>query len=234
MGKFFFILIVFTVIVCFNSNAQNDSTKNTTDTTILHQPPSEQLVNNGKEILLDTLQPKKDSATKALAKKDSTLKKKHIPRKATLRSAIIPGWGQAYNHEYWKIPIVYGALAVPGSLFVYNNKWYQRTKKAYNILVNGLDTASIDPKLQGLDPATLQYYRNTFRKDRDYSVLFFLLVWGLNVADATVFAHLKNFDVSNDLTMHIEPDYNIDTKSPSLSLAFNLKNKQVKMLPSSF
>jgi hypothetical protein len=191
-------------------------------------------VNNGKVILLDTLKPKKDSVTTALAKKDSTLKAKHNPQKATRHSAIIPGWGQAYNEQYWKIPIVYGALAVPAGLFIYNNKWYQKTKDAYEILVNGGDTSAIDPKLQGLSPETLQYYRNDFRKNRDYSTIFFLLVWGLNIVDATVSAHLKDFDVSNDLSMHIQPDYNIYTKSPSLSVALNLKEKQHKMLPASF
>ena len=222
------ILILFSTLVCFTLNAQTDSTSKLT------KPDSATKVNNGKEILLDTLTAKNNKATKALAKRDSTLAKKHDPRKATIRSAIIPGWGQAYNHEYWKIPIVYGALAVPGSLFIYNNKWYQKTKDAYSILLNMGDTNSIDPKLKGLSPATLQYYRNSFRKDRDYSVLFFLLVWGLNVADATVFGNLKDFDVSRDLSMHISPDYNIDTKSPALSLAFNFKNRQPKTLPSSF
>lgn len=193
-------------------------------------------VNNGKEILLDTLKPNKDSASVTIAKKDSVLRKTHDPHKATIRSAIIPGWGQAYNREYWKIPIVYGALAVPASLFVYNNTWYQRTKKAYTILVNN-DTANFDkinPKLKALDAADLQYYRNDFRRNRDYSALFFLLVWGLNVADATVFAHLKSFNVSDDLSMRIKPDFNLDTKRPALSVALNLKDRQHKMLPSSF
>ncbi|MEP6466571.1 MAG: DUF5683 domain-containing protein [Parafilimonas sp.] len=213
---YFFILIIFCCAFSVKSFAQNDSSTK---------------VNNGKEILLDTLKPKNDNTTKALAKRDSTLMKKHDPHKATLRSAIIPGWGQAYNHEYWKIPIVYGALAVPGSLFIYNNKWYQKTKQAYTILVDSLDQSKIDPKLQGLSPETLQYYRNSFRKDRDYSVLFFFLVWGLNVADATVFGNLKDFDVSRDLSLHISPDYNLDTKSPALSFAFSFKNRQPKALP---
>ena len=222
-----FILILFSSVVCLKLNAQTDSTN-------LIKTDSATKVNNGKEILLDTLKPKKDSASVALAKKDSVLAKKHDARKATLRSAIIPGWGQAYNREYWKIPIVYGALAVPGSLFIYNNKWYQKTKQAYTILVDSLDQTKIDPKLKGLSPETLQYYRNSFRKDRDYSVLFFLLVWGLNVVDATVFGNLKDFDVSRDLSLHISPDYNLDTKSPALSLAFSFKNRQTKTLPSSF
>jgi len=222
MRLFYFILIIFFSVISIRSVAQKDSIPK---------------VNNNKVVLLDTLKPTKDSVTTALAKSDSTLKAKQFdPHKATIRSAIIPGWGQAYNHEYWKIPIVYGALAVPTSLFIYNNKWYQKTKEAYTILVNN-DTANfdkIDPKLVGLSPSDLQYYRNDFRKNRDYSVLFFLLVWGLNVADATVFAHLKGFNVSDDLSMRIQPDFNINTKSPALSVAFNLRDKGHRMLPSSF
>ena len=152
------ILIVCGSVIADRSVAQNDSTTK---------------VNNGKEILLDTLQPT------TLAKKDSISKPKHDPRIATKRSAILPGWGQAYNHQYWKIPIVYGALAVPAGLFIYNNTWYQRTKEGYDILVNGGDTSEIYPDLEGLDASTMQYYRNSFRKNRDYSVLFFLLVWAI-------------------------------------------------------
>ncbi|HEY6975249.1 MAG TPA: DUF5683 domain-containing protein [Chitinophagaceae bacterium] len=187
---------------------------------------------------------KKDS-TKKVAKdstpvlKDSLRKKKHDPAKATRRSAIIPGWGQAYNHEYWKIPIVYGALAIPAATFVYNNKWYKKTRDAYTIVVTG-DTSrydEIDPKLiskatgQPLSAQDLQYYRNAFRKDRDYSVLFFLIAWGVNIVDATVFGHLKDFDVSDELSMHVTPDYNPATKTVSVGFAFNLKTQQRKPLP---
>jgi phage FluMu gp28-like protein len=101
---------------------------------------------------------------------------------------VIPGAGQAYNGQYWKLPLVYGALAIPTSTFIYNNTWYKKTRDAYQIVINE-DTArydEIDPKLQGLDAQSLQYYRNDFRRNRDISVLFILLTWGLNVVDATV------------------------------------------------
>jgi len=218
MRAFYFVIsIIFFSATSLQLSAQKDSATK---------------VNNGKEILLDTLKPQKDSGSIMLAKKDSISKAKHDPRKATLRSAIIPGWGQAYNHQYWKIPIVYGALAVPASLFVYNNTWYQRTKDAYNILVNGGDSSKIHPDLQGISAESLQYYRNAFRKDRDYSVLFFLLVWGLNVADATVFAHLKDYDVGNDLSLHLQPDFN--GKTSSLSVMINFRTPPKNLLPSSF
>jgi hypothetical protein len=166
---------------------------------------------------------------------DTLLKHRHDPAKATRRSAIIPGWGQAYNRQYWKIPLVYAALGITAGTFVYNNKWYQRTKEAYDIVINERtdEYDKIDPKLQGLVdyPESLQYYRNDFRRNRDYSVLFFLLAWGLNVVDATVFGHLKDFDVSDDLSMHVKPTFDFSTKTPGLGVAFNFKSTQKKALP---
>jgi hypothetical protein len=164
-----------------------------------------------------------------------SLIKKHDPKKATRRSAIIPGWGQAYNREYWKIPLVYGALAIPAGLFVYNNNWYKKTKYAYeakyNAEVNNDTTglAAIDPQLKGLSSSSLQSYRNSFRRDRDYSILFFLLAWGLNVVDATVFGHLKDFDVSNDLSMNVKPNFNPTTRTPGLTLTFSPKKPEHKL-----
>jgi hypothetical protein len=148
---------------------------------------------------------------------DSIIKKRHDPAKATRRSAIIPGWGQAYNKQYWKIPLVYAALGITAATYVYNDKWYKKTRDAYEIVINE-DTANydqIDPKLKGLIayPESLQYYRNDFRRSRDYSILFFLIAWGLNVVDATVYGHLKDFDVSDDLSMRIKPTFDFKTKT---------------------
>jgi len=216
------ILFVYTFIA-FNLNAQNNK----------QQLANSTLIDTSIKVKADTTIPKDMTA------KDTIVKKKHDPAKATRRSAIIPGWGQAYNHQYWKIPIVYGVLAVPASTFIYNNKWYKKTKDAYEIVVNEETDRydEIDPKL--IDPATgmplsaqdLQYYRNTFRRDRDYSILFFLIAWGVNVVDATVFGHLKDFDVSDDLSMHLQPDYNPVTKQPGIGLAFNIKKQTKKTLP---
>ncbi|MEP6513759.1 MAG: DUF5683 domain-containing protein [Parafilimonas sp.] len=180
--------------------------------------------------VFDSVKKSADTVPAKLTQKDTLAKQLHDPRKATFRSAVIPGWGQAYNREYWKIPIVYGALSIPTATFIYNNTWYKRTKDAYNILVNN-DTShfgNIYPKLQGLSPESLQFYRNTFRKDRDYSVLWFFVIWGLNVVDATVFGHLKDFDVSDDLSLHLQPGYNPISKSANLGLVFKLKNSSHK------
>lgn len=172
---------------------------------------------------------KKDSTTPVSAIKKDTVPK-HNPRIATRRSAILPGWGQAYNKEYWKIPIVYGILSIPTVLYFYNNSYYKKTKFAYEARFkeqnnnDSTDVPLIDAQLKNLGITSLQSYRNAFRRDRDFSILWFLLAWGLQVADATVFAHLKQFDVSNDLSMEITPVFNPVTRTPGFGLTLNLKN----------
>jgi hypothetical protein len=211
-------IISFTVTSLY---AQNDK----------QQLSSTSIMDTSIKIKTDTTIIAKDSVPVT----DSIIKKRHDPAKATRRSAIIPGWGQAYNKQYWKIPLVYAALGITAATYVYNDKWYKKTRDAYSIVING-DTANydqIDPKLQGLItyPESLQFYRNDFRRNRDYSILFFLLAWGLNVVDATVYGHLKDFDVSDDLSMRIKPTFDFKTKTPGLGLAFNFKSTQHKPLP---
>ncbi|MBL0307275.1 MAG: hypothetical protein IPQ25_14960 [Chitinophagaceae bacterium] len=159
---------------------------------------------------------------------DSAMKA-HSPKKAALRSAILPGWGQVYNKKYWKVPIVYGALGVCGGVFFYNMGNYKDTRFAYrvkyNMRVNGTDSAlfsQIKPKLKPLDEESLRFYRNQFRRDIDYSALFFLLLWGLNVIDATVDAHLKSFDVSPELSLRIKPGYSDMARTNGLSLVMKI------------
>ena len=186
------------------------------------------------------LSPKNDTLIISdTANKSATIKKdtvaKHNPRIATRRSALIPGWGQAYNKEYWKIPIVYGILAIPTVLYFYNDSYYKKTKFAYEARFkeahkDSSDVPFIDAQLKNLSITSLQSYRNSFRRDRDYSILWFLLAWGLQVADATVFAHLKQFDVSSDLSMEVTPTFNPQTRTPGLGLTLNLKNQNRKQV----
>ncbi len=159
---------------------------------------------------------------------DSALKA-HSPRKAAIRSAILPGLGQIYNKKYWKLPIVYGALGTCGGIFVYNLKNYKDTRFAYrvkyNMQYNGTDSAlysSIRNNLKPLGLEELKYYRNSFRRDIDYSVLFFILLWGLNVVDATVDAHLKSFDVSPELSIRLKPGYSETARTSGLSLVMKI------------
>ncbi len=145
-----------------------------------------------------------------LSRYDSAMQA-HSPRVAAIRSAMLPGLGQIYNKKYWKVPIVYGGLGVSAGIFAFNIKWYNRTRYAYKVLFLK-DTANfskVHPKLKFLVDRNaldnLRSYRNQYRRDIDYSVLAFLLLWGLNVVDATVDAHLMSFDVSPDLSLIIKP-----------------------------
>jgi hypothetical protein len=140
---------------------------------------------------------------------DTVEKKRSVASKAALRSTILPGLGQAYNKKYWKIPIVYGVIAIPVSLFNYNSKWYNKTRTAYTIR-STKDSASfskIAPELIPLSDESLRLYRNEFRKNMDFSILGIILAWGLNIVDATVDGHLRGFDISDEVSLKVGPKF---------------------------
>jgi hypothetical protein len=174
-------------------------------------------------------------------KKVDSVVKVHSPRKAIIRSAIIPGWGQFYNKKYWKLPLVYGALGISGGVFFSNLKNYRDTRFAYKAMYKAslppfdpanprpgpyqdtTDIARIKPELRPYSLESLRYNRDEFRRYVDYSALVFILLWGLNVVDAAVDAHLKSFDVSPDLSMQIKPGYSNMAGTKGVSLVFNFK-----------
>lgn len=161
--------------------------------------------------------------------KDSTIKKDHSPRKAAIRSAILPGLGQIYNKKYWKLPIVYAGLGITGGIFFYNLNNYRDTRFAYkvkyNMRVHHTDSTlfqDIKEELQPLSEESLRVYRNRFRRDIDFSAIFFAIMWGLNVVDATVDAHLKGFDISPNLGLHIKAGYSDMAGTNGLSVVLSL------------
>ena len=164
------------------------------------------------------------------------------PRKAAIRSAILPGWGQVYNRKYWKLPIVYGALGTSAYVFFFNLNTYKDTRFAYrvkyNMRVNGTDSTNYDripDYLKPISEGSLRSYRDSYRRDIDYSVIFFILLWGLNVVDAAVDSHLKSFDVSPDLSFRIKPGHSRMAGTTGLSFVVNIgKQKNTALLPSRF
>ncbi|MFT3680945.1 MAG: DUF5683 domain-containing protein [Ferruginibacter sp.] len=158
-------------------------------------------------------------------------KKKFNPKTATIRSAIIPGWGQIYNKKYWKVPIVYGALGTTAGIFFYNIGTYKALRKAYIYRTDDDQTNDnlIDPRFSNLSAGAIRSYRDSYRQNIDYSVLFFILFWGLNVVDATVDAHLKAFDVSDELSLKIKPGYSPVANTTGISLVLDIgKRKMAK------
>lgn len=171
--------------------------------------------------------------------KNNTLKVR-TARQAALRSAIIPGWGQAYNKDYWKIPIVYAALGVTGTIFVNNLRWYKRTRYAYIVAYNiqnkkdsiGSESyKKVYERLRtiffegqgGIRAEDIRSYRDSYRRYVDYSALYFVIGWGLNVVEATVAAHLNNFDISPNLSFHVQPGYSELAGTNGLSLVLRIK-----------
>ena len=167
------------------------------------------------------------------SKEKSASQRTFSPRAAAIRSAILPGLGQIYNKKYWKVPIVYTAVGIPVYLFFDNKNWYNRTRYALAVVVNNTNDPdslnAVHPTLRPLvdlkSDQSLIRYRNEFRKNMDYSILFTLLFWGLNIVDATVDAHLKGFNVSDDLSMQVKPSVLPGGNGAGLSLVFTFNGK---------
>jgi len=155
---------------------------------------------------------------------DTTNKNAFDPHKATIRSAIIPGWGQVYNKKYWKVPLVWGALGTTAVIYFYNVETYRALKQTYIYMTDTVpdNTQPIDPRFSNISPNGVRSLRNSFRQNVDYSVVFFILFWGLNVVDATVDAHLKSFDVNDNLSLDIKPGFSPMANTTGISLVLNI------------
>ena len=146
------------------------------------------------------------------------VKEPHSPKKAAMYSAIIPGWGQAYNKKYWKIPIVYAGFGTIGYFIGWNNRYYNTYKDAYS------DLTDDDPNTDSYnDIEASQYYdlnnptdfnnfrtglnkqQEYYRRNRDLLIISIIGFYGLNIIDASVDAHFFEFDISEDLTMNWQP-----------------------------
>lgn len=202
----YFKALLFCVIclVCLKSNAQLAAQPDT----ILYRKQAD--TTGGV-----TVQSNSVSNKKAKFRFDSSF----VPRKATIRSAIIPGWGQIYNRQIWKVPFVYGAIGTTVGIFIYNVKGYRDLRRSYILKTDTslANNSEIPYRYSTLEANSLKFYRDEFRRNVDYSVLAFLIAWGLNVVDATVSAHLRQFDVSDDLTIKFKP-----TLSPTGTVGFGL------------
>jgi hypothetical protein len=170
---------------------------------------------------------------------------KIIPKKATIRSLILPGLGQAYNRQYYKIPFIYAGFGVMGYLFFTYRERVKVAAEGYGRLLYG-DKIS-DPYKAGLDPtaypnitgdqldipaqyvkveevlipgsnpfsddrfvvrttATAKNAYDTFRRYRDLNLLLSGVLWAVNIVEANVAAHLKTFDLTDDISMRVEPN----------------------------
>lgn len=143
------------------------------------------------------------------------------PGKATVYSILFPGMGQIYNGEYWKIPIYWGAIA--GGVYFYsdNKRNYERYKWIYD------QANSTDPDVEKppVSAENALYYRDMYRRYRDYSILATALFYVIQVVDANVFAYMQDFEIDDDITLRVEPtvitpDY---AQAPGMGLGLTLR-----------
>ena len=162
--------------------------------------------------------------------------------RAVWMGAIIPGYGQIYNRSYWKLPIVYGAFFGCAYAITWTNGMYSDYKTAYRDILTDRDngTRSEDPsksyiailpedytisRVGGFDTwtNTLNNQQSKYRRYRDLSIVAAVAVYALSLIDAYVDAQLFDYDISDDLSLQVDPTLNRDPfgTSAELHLAFN-------------
>ena len=135
---------------------------------------------------------------------DTTSKLNHnSPQIAALASAIMPGLGQAYNKKFWKIPIIWGSGMALYAYFDYNNTYFNRYKNASNQMIAG--ELVLDPEIRRLNKDDINYRKDVYRRNREKAIIYMGILYVANIVDAMVDAHLLDYDISNELTLHWEP-----------------------------
>ena len=152
------------------------------------------------------------------------------PAKAAFYSAVLPGLGQIYNKSYWKVPLVYAGIGIPIYFYIQNSKEYDRYMTAYKRRQQGYTDdeffyggASADqPRVNndGLRQG-IQFYR----RNKELSILVAVGLYALNIIEANVDAHLKQFNVDEQLTIapFIETNY---FTQPQYGLTLTYKSKK--------
>lgn len=145
----------------------------------------------------------------------------HSPHKATFYSAIIPGLGQAYNKKYWKIPILYAGIGGIIYGISFNTKYYNKYKNAYRdfIIQDPANKSYLEfARKAGIseqdlgNSSTASWFekamnnkKNFYKRNRDFSYIGLIAIYVLNLIDASVDAHFYNYDISDELSLRVEP-----------------------------
>lgn len=151
-------------------------------------------------------------------------KEQHSPHKATIRSLIIPGWGQAYNKKYWKIPIIYAGFGFIGYLAMTNRAEYLKYKDALLYIQTDANPNPPNEYYNYYSSSQLESGKQQYQRNMELSFIIGGLWYLINVIDASVDAHLFNFDVSKDLSLKIEPDikYHFQSSKPLAGIKISL------------
>jgi hypothetical protein len=146
------------------------------------------------------------------------------PKRSAILSAIVPGLGQVYNKQYWKVPLIYGGALIIGHYIRYQDRLYQSFRSSY------LAVTDADPNTQNRYPTltqeTLQVNAEGLRRDRDFLMIVGGIVYLLQIVDAHVSAHLHEFAINDELSMNIQPSIQpspFTAGAPGVSFAIRFK-----------
>lgn len=152
------------------------------------------------------------------------------PSKAAFYSAILPGLGQIYNKRYWKAPLVWGALGLSIAAYSANNTQYNQVRDAFKRRRAGFtDDEFFDLNGDGVGPdfsdESLQDAQESTQRNRDLALVISIALYALNIIDANVDAHLKQYNVDERLGIDFKPYLNINpiNNDPNFGLALVLK-----------
>ncbi len=152
------------------------------------------------------------------------------PNSVMYKSLMIPGWGQIVNNQIWKVPLVYAAIGGLAYYSIYLNKRYHDYRAAYyNLEYENRSDQPFGPTpdyLQNVtSSASLKKVRNYYRNRRDFIYVTIGLAYGLNAVDAYVYAHMRSFNVSDDLSIRSRIKPSIEHRSPVVTLRFDLQSR---------
>jgi hypothetical protein len=147
------------------------------------------------------------------------------PSKAAFYSAIFPGMGQVYNKKYWKAPIVWGAMGTSIYYYLDNNKEYKRYRTAYKLRKNGLqDEFTTDDGTEIISEETLERAQDQLKENRDMSLLTTVILYVLQIVEASVNAHLLQFNTDDNLSFKptfINDPISVEAPKVGLTLKYN-------------
>lgn len=143
------------------------------------------------------------------------------PSKAAFYSAVLPGLGQVYNKRYWKVPLAWGAVGGCIAGYSFNNTQYNRFREAFKRRRAGF----IDEDFSFFSDTALQDAQERFQTDRDLFLLLTIVAYALNIVDANVDAHLKQYNVDEDLSLDFKPYFELNqiTQIPNYGIAMTIK-----------
>lgn len=140
-------------------------------------------------------------------------------KKAGLYSAILPGAGQLYNKQYWKLPLIYAGAGVAAYFYIDNQKNYRKYRRAY---ISRLDNDLDNDEQTNYSLQEVKVLQDEYKRWLDLTGLFTAVGYALQVMDAVVFAHLKDFDISRDISLRVQP-VAVPNGGAGVGLAFHFK-----------